>query len=186
MVRYSVEPDNEEKTALTRGSSLRVHFKHCREVGHAIKGKNLQAAKSYLQGVLKHERAVPLLRYKGSRARHGVGAVEKAPGSIVAFPTKAVNIFLDLLTNAEANAESKGLDTANVTIAHVQVNQAPKTRRRTFRAHGRIGAYMGHPCHIELMLTEKSAEVAKASTAVVPRLTAKRLAQLRVTNGGGH
>lgn len=32
----------------------------------------------------------------------------------------------------------KGLDADHLVIDHVQVNQAPKTRRRTYRAHGRI------------------------------------------------
>jgi len=36
-----------------------------------------------------------------------------------------------------------------------QVNQACHGRRRTYRAHGRINAYMSSPCHVELILTEK-------------------------------
>ena len=32
----------------------------------------------------------------------------------------------------------KGLDTDNMFIQHIQVNQAQKQRRRTYRAHGRI------------------------------------------------
>ncbi len=32
----------------------------------------------------------------------------------------------------------KGLDTDNMYIQHIQVNQAQKQRRRTYRAHGRI------------------------------------------------
>lgn len=32
----------------------------------------------------------------------------------------------------------KGLDTDNLFISHIQVNQAQKQRRRTYRAHGRI------------------------------------------------
>jgi large subunit ribosomal protein L17e len=43
-----------------------------------------------------------------------------------------------LLKNAESNAELKGLDVDHLVIDHMQVNQAPKTRRRTYRAHGRI------------------------------------------------
>jgi ribosomal protein L22 len=42
------------------------------------------------------------------------------------------------LKNAEANADTKGLDTSNLIIKHIQVNQAPKQRRRTYRAHGRV------------------------------------------------
>ena len=32
----------------------------------------------------------------------------------------------------------KGLDTENLIISHIQVNQAQRQRRRTYRAHGRI------------------------------------------------
>ena len=32
----------------------------------------------------------------------------------------------------------KGLDTENLYITHAQTNRAPKQRRRTYRAHGRI------------------------------------------------
>ena len=32
----------------------------------------------------------------------------------------------------------KGLDTDNLVISHIQVNQAQRQRRRTYRAHGRI------------------------------------------------
>ena len=32
----------------------------------------------------------------------------------------------------------KGLDTENLYINHGQTNRAPKQRRRTYRAHGRI------------------------------------------------
>jgi large subunit ribosomal protein L17e len=34
----------------------------------------------------------------------------------------------------------KSLDLDALVITHIQVNQAPKQRRRTYRAHGRIGA----------------------------------------------
>lgn len=35
--------------AKARGSSLRVHFKHMREVAHLIKGMKLSKSKQYLQ-----------------------------------------------------------------------------------------------------------------------------------------
>ena len=35
------------------------------------------------------------------------------------------------------------------------MNRAPKMRRRTYRAHGRINPYMSSPCHIEMILIEK-------------------------------
>jgi ribosomal protein uL22 len=54
------------------------------------------------------------------------------------WPVKSAEILLGLLKNAEANADTKGLDTSNLVVKHIQVNQAPKQRRRTYRAHGRV------------------------------------------------
>lgn len=54
------------------------------------------------------------------------------------WPVKSAEFLLDLLKNAEANADTKGLDTGNLVVKHIQVNQAPKGRRRTYRAHGRV------------------------------------------------
>lgn len=71
------------------------------------------------------------------------------------YPIKSVTHILDLLTNAESNAEFKTLDTDALIIHHIQVNQAQKGRRRTYRAHGRINAYMSSPCHVEVILVEK-------------------------------
>ncbi|CDP08488.1 unnamed protein product [Coffea canephora] len=55
----------------------------------------------------------------------------------------------------------KGLDVDSLFISHIQVNQAHKQRRRTYRAHGRINPYMSSPCHIELILSEKEESVKK-------------------------
>lgn len=54
------------------------------------------------------------------------------------WPVKSAEFLLGLLKNAEANADTKGLDTGNLIVKHIQVNQAPKQRRRTYRAHGRV------------------------------------------------
>merc|ERR1712154_735214 len=79
------------------------------------------------------------------------------------WPVKSANFLLDLLKNAESNAEYKGLDADHLVVDHIQVNRAPKMRRRTYRAHGRINPYMSSPCHIEVVLVEKEETFAKAS-----------------------
>merc|ERR1712062_140440 len=71
------------------------------------------------------------------------------------WPLKSAEFLLHLLKNAESNAEYKGLDADHLVIEHIQVNRAPKMRRRTYRAHGRINPYMSSPCHIELVLVER-------------------------------
>lgn len=60
------------------------------------------------------------------------------------WPVKSAEILLGLLKNAEANADTKGLDTSNLIVKHIQVNQAPKQRRRTYRAHGRVRLIHNH------------------------------------------
>lgn len=121
------------------------------------------------------------------------------------WPEKSARYLLDLLQNAESNAETKGtrrlashrllqhrraaprpfivdswqwlthrslalpppscsagLEVDNLYIQHIQVSEAPKMRRRTYRAHGRINPFMACPCHIELILSSK-AEVSRAT-----------------------
>merc|ERR1712236_188236 len=77
------------------------------------------------------------------------------------WPKKSAEFLLHLLKNAESNAEYKGLDADHLVVDHIQVNRAPKMRRRTYRAHGRINPYMSSPCHIELALVEKEQAFAK-------------------------
>src|SRR5258708_6147519 len=61
-----------------------------------------------------------------------------------------------------------------------------KTRRRTYRAHGRINPYQGHPCHIEVILGVNEEEVPrnkdKDKTAVskLTGLNRRQVAQKRI------
>ncbi|RVW24473.1 60S ribosomal protein L17-2 [Vitis vinifera] len=185
MVKYSREPDNPTKSCKARGSDLRVHFKvfdqrlgpgwyqvadHCtpascptrntRETAHAIRKLPLAKAKRYLEDVLVHKQAIPFTRFC-----RGVGRTAQAKNRHSngqgRWPVKSAKFILDLLKNAESNADLKGLDVDSLYISHIQVNQAQKQRRRTYRAHGRINPYMSSPCHIELILSEKEEPVKK-------------------------
>ena len=117
---------------------MRVHYKHCREIAHAIKGMGLKRAQIYLKNVLAYKEAIPLTKYKGGRSRHAQAKAFKTPGDSCFWPQKATKSFLDLLTNIQANCETKGMNVEEVSITHANCNQAPKMRRRTYRAHGRI------------------------------------------------
>merc|ERR1711962_920824 len=90
-----------------------------------------------------------------SVATTGVLAGVPRPSSLTGqgrWPKKSAEFLLHMLKNAESNAELKGLDVDSLVIEHIQVNKAPKMRRRTYRAHGRINPYMSSPCHIEMIL----------------------------------
>merc|ERR1712076_181489 len=102
-------------------------------------GMNLRKAQKYLKDVVEHKRCVSFIRFN-----RGVGRCAQAkqhtsaPGMAASqgrWPEKSCKYLLELLRNAESNA-------------------APKNRRRTYRAHGRINPFMSHPCHIEMILTE--------------------------------
>ena len=57
----------------------------------------------------------------------------------------------------------------------VKVNRAPKMRRRTYRAHGRINPYMSSPCHIEVCLVEKEQAFSKKDEPEKKKVSKKKL-----------
>ncbi|ANB14406.1 ribosomal 60S subunit protein L17A [Sugiyamaella lignohabitans] len=183
MTRYSTTPVNPAKSASSRGSYLRVSYKNTYETAQAVNGWPLTKALTYLEQVSEKKRAIPFRKHAGSIGRASQGkefGVTKAR-----WPVKSVKFVSDLLKNAQANADAKGLDTEKLVIKHIQVNQAPKQRRRTYRAHGRINPYQSSPCHIEIILTEADEEIAKAPETSVVRLNSRqrgaKASQKRIT-----
>jgi len=182
--KYAAEPDNPAKSSKARGDDLRVHFKNTVETGNAIRGMSLARAKAFLNNVLNHQECVPFRRFTG-----GIGRTAQANvwGTTQGrWPVKSAKHILDLLQNAEANAENKGLDLDLLHITHINVNAAAKQRRRTYRAHGRINPYMSSPSHIELILTEiekaipKAAKTAEGEDKRKKKVSKKKLARERL------
>merc|ERR1712019_140907 len=179
---YSREPGNPSKACKAKGVDLRVHFKNTYETGQAIKGMNLKAAQAYLADVVEKKQCVPFRKYTGCIGRTPQAKAFKM--SQGRWPVKSAKILLDLLRNAESNAEFKNLDTDNLVIKHVQVNAAQQGRRRTYRAHGRINAYMSSPCHVEMILQEHKEDVEKSDEpSKVIRLTKKQMAKYKLKAG---
>ncbi|CDZ97671.1 60s ribosomal protein l17 l23 [Phaffia rhodozyma] len=167
MVRYAsaLVAANPEKTSKSRGEYLRTHFKNMREVAAVLSGMKLTKAYTYLADVQEHKQVIPFRRYAG-----GIGRASQAKqfGTTKGrWPEKSVRFILRLLKNAESNAEAKEISAEELVIKNIVVQQAPKTHRRTFRAHGRINPYKGHPCHIEVVLATPDVEVAKAGKSTV-------------------
>ncbi|ORY78523.1 50S ribosomal protein L22, partial [Protomyces lactucae-debilis] len=173
MVRYAAQPANVEKTAKARGDYLRTHFKNTRETAQAISGLTLQKAIQYLEDVKEHKQAIPFRRFQGGVGR--TGQAKKFGTDKARWPVKSATFLLGLLRNAESNADTKGLEVDSLVVKHIQVNQAPKQRRRTYRAHGRINPYLSSPSHVEIILAEQAAEVPKAQDGQVVRLNARQL-----------
>merc|ERR1712038_684300 len=105
-----------------------------------------------------------------------MGAQAKVHGTAQGrWPLKSAEFLLQLLKNAESNAEYKGLDPDHLVIEHIQVNRAPKMRRRTYRAHGRINPYMSSPRHIEVCLVEKEQAFSKKDEPEKKKVSKKKL-----------
>uniref|UniRef100_A0A915CJM3 Large ribosomal subunit protein uL22 n=1 Tax=Parascaris univalens TaxID=6257 RepID=A0A915CJM3_PARUN len=163
-IHYSCQPENSTKSCKARGSDLRVHFKNTHETAQAIKHMPLKRAIRFLENVKEKKEIVPFRKFN-----HCVGrkAQAKAWGHTQGrWPVKSAEFLLQLLRNAESNAEYKGLDTDHLVVEHIQVQRAAKMRRRTYRAHGRINPYMSSPCHIEVILSEKEEVVSKPTDDV--------------------
>ena len=196
-MKYSFNPDPAlGEAARAQGSNLRCHYKQMSEVGRAVRGLTVAKAKKYLQDVIAKKDVIPYRIHTGGKGRHTLA--KKHPhtnGS--GFPKKASEKMLELLENLEKNAEHKEKEgkrfnntaTEELRLEHVQVLRAPLQRRRTYRAHGRIGPYARSPCHVQIIaLGKKPAPVAKPKTEA--KLTPKQKAIRtrlgnRVPEGGG-
>jgi len=183
MPNYCTDPENPAKSCKAKGSNLRVHFKNTRETAAAISRLPLRRAQRYLKNVMGKKEIVPFRRYNGGVGRKGQAkAFHTSQGR---WPAKSAEFLLQLLRNAESNADNKDLDVDRLVIEHIHVNRAPKMRRRTYRAHGRINPYMSSPCHVEVILSEKDQIVAKPTEEEEPtkkKVSKKKLARQRLQN----
>lgn len=164
-MRYSVNPQVHSKSCSAKGSYLRVHFKNTHEAATVLKGMKLVKAQKFLDDVIEKKQCVPFRRFNG-----GVGRCAQAKVWGVSqgrWPEKSAKFLLGLLKNVQSNGEMKGLDISKLTITHIQVNQAPKQRRRTHRAHGRVNPYMSSPSHIELICSEDYETIPKENQKVM-------------------
>merc|ERR1711908_188098 len=159
---YARTLENEAESCKARGSNLRVHFKNTRETCHALKGMDLKKAQSYLQHVVEHKEAVPFRRFCGGVGRTSQAKNAGSTNGQARWPKKSAEFVLNLLSNAEANAELKSLEVDKLFVSHIQVNRAVQNRRRTYRAHGRINPYMSSPCHVEIILSQRETTVKAA------------------------
>lgn len=120
----------------------------------------VRKAEAYLKEVLQHKKCIPFTRYNKSMGR--TGQALQAGFTKGRWPEKSIRVVLDLLKNAIANGESKKLNIEKLAVKKIIVNQAVKGRRRTYRAHGRINAYLSSNCHVEIICEEAVEAVKKA------------------------
>ncbi|KAI9602533.1 hypothetical protein H4Q26_001823 [Puccinia striiformis f. sp. tritici PST-130] len=136
------------------------------ETAAAITGLKLAKALSFLSDVTEHKQCVPFRRFSG-----GVGRTAQAKAhnhTQGRWPLKTAKYMIQLLKNAQANAVANELEPEDLTITSVNVNQAPKTRRRTYRATDE-STLTRTPLSRGDHLTPTTEEVEKADEIVVAK-----------------
>ena len=116
---YSVTNLDPDRTAIASGRNLPISFKHAVEICREIRGKPLEDAVRFLEDVIKMKRMVPFRRFHGKVAHHK--GLQGWPAG--RYPVKAAKAILEVLKNARANAEYKGLDVSRLWVAHAAAQQ---------------------------------------------------------------
>jgi large subunit ribosomal protein L22 len=123
-----------ENSAKAVGLGLPISTKHSIMVCAALRGKSLDKAKRLLEDATKLRRPIPFTRFNRDTAHK--------PGMAAGrYPINACATILKLLKSAEANAQFKGLSTANLYVRHVSAQQGPniprggRQRRQAKRTH---------------------------------------------------
>lgn len=145
---YSLATYDPTTMVRASGRELRISPKAAREICAVIKDMMLEEAKDFLRKVIEKKVAVPYRRYKKKVPhRRGLGGAGR-------YPVKAASRILEVLENAEANAEYKGLDVEKLKIIHASAYPGAKIKRYMPRAFGRATPKFETLCHVEIVLQE--------------------------------
>ena len=142
-------PYNPEIHAAARGTGLNISPKAAREVCKAIKGMDLEKAKSYLERVIKMNQAVPFKRHDGKVGhRRGKGI------STGRYPVKTAAAILKVIESAGNNGEAIHIDIENWRILHIATSRGVSVESRFPRARGRATPKMRESANVEVVLEE--------------------------------
>lgn len=129
---------------------LHISPKHAREICRMLRGMRVNIAKAYLEDVIALKRAVPFKRYARNVA-HRHGLIRADAGR---YPQKAARAVLNVLENAAANAEYKGMESEKLRIYHAGTKKGRTIRGWMPRAMGRATPKNTETVSIEMILTE--------------------------------
>ncbi|HEV2167215.1 MAG TPA: 50S ribosomal protein L22 [Thermoplasmata archaeon] len=146
---YTYPSKSGETVARARAIELPVSPKKTYEVLNAIRGRGLDEARQILHDAADGLRAIPFRRYNQETAHHrGSG-----PGR---FPKKVADAVLEVLKNAEANAEYEGMDTDALVIVTAACARGRIQKANMPRAQGRATTWNEQTTNIEIVLGERA------------------------------
>jgi large subunit ribosomal protein L22 len=149
-IKYAYQDEYTGKTAKANGKALKISPKHSVEICRTIRGMHLDDAKEFLQEVMRKETPVPFKRHN-KKVGHKRGIEGWPTGR---YPIKAAGQILQVLVNAEANAEYQGLETEDLKIVHISSHRGYIIRGWTARAFGRASPFNTPTTHIQVVLGE--------------------------------
>ncbi len=116
---YSIKQMEEENIAKAVGRALPISTKQSIEICNFIRQMPLEKAMKKLVDVINKKSAIPFKRFSDNIGHKK----EMAAGR---YPEKACGKILKLLEAVEANAQFKGLSTANLVISHICAHKAAR------------------------------------------------------------
>ncbi len=146
---YTYHEKGATSVARARGIELPMSPKKTYEVLNAIRGQSLERARAILEDAIELRRAIPFRHYNQETAHHtGVG-----PGR---FPKKVAKNLLEILQNAESNAEYEGMETDQLIIQVASCARGRIQKANMPRAHGRATAWNEQTTNVEIVLAERT------------------------------
>jgi len=142
-------PYDPEVHAAARGTGLNISPKAAREVCRAIKGMELENAKSYLERVIEKNQAVPFMRHDGK-----VGHRKGKGMSTGRYPVKPAAAILKVIESAGNNGEANNIDVENWRILHIATSRGTTFEARFPRARGRATPKRRESANVEVVLEE--------------------------------
>jgi len=165
---YATKGISVEHAAKAVGISLPISRKTSVEVCAFIRNKSLDKAKALLQAVIDKKIAVPFKRYNRD-VGHKKGRI--AAGR---YPQKTCKEIFKLLESVEANAQFKGLNTANLVIKSIIANAASRPWH-----YGRQRRRKMKRTNIEIVVEERAVKEKKEEK--VEKKEAKKKEKLELT-----
>jgi large subunit ribosomal protein L22 len=145
---YTYRDESGITVARARGVEVPISPKKTYEVMNAIRGLSVDRARTVLTDAIELRRAIPFRRYNQETAHHPASG----PGR---FAVKVAKNVLQVLENAEQNAEYEGLDVDRLFVRVAACSRGRIQKANMPRAHGRATAWNEQTTNIEIVLAER-------------------------------
>ncbi len=160
---YATTNYNPNHMARAAGRDLGISTKVSIEICNFLRHKTTAKARAILNRVLAKEEPIPMKRFKSDRGHK--------PGMAAGrYPMNACKEFVKLLDTVEANAQFKGLSTANLKIGHICANSAGSTYR-----YGRHRGRKAKRTHLQIVVEEQAVKETVKTKPALDRKSEKKV-----------